>query len=155
MTVTRSAHSPRKRVTTAVGETDSRTHQSFKDECDINTIVRRHASGDVTHHVNKSQPMFISVEPMDFREALELTRTVRDQFQQLPAQERSEYGNNPENYLAHQVQIRTDKINADLLDGDQDESPKAREPGLSPDPTPDPKEPTGSALPSPSTTEGS
>lgn len=93
----------RMRVPAETGE-ESLTHQSFRDMCDINNIVRRHAAGEMVTHVNKRPPQFMDVTPMDFREAMELTTAIRQEFDSLPAELRNQYENNPELYLAEQLQ---------------------------------------------------
>lgn len=100
-------------------EGESLTHQSFGPECDINNIVRKHASGQMVTHVNPNTPRFADVTPMDFREAMELTRAVQEEFEGLPASKRSEYANNPELYLADLLRQQEEAAEQQNAAGDE------------------------------------
>lgn len=124
--VIRDAYSPRISVPAPHAEEESRTHQSFKDQCDINNIVRRHAAGEITTHINQKTPQYVDVTPLDFREAMSLVAQVRQEFDGLPATERSDYGNDPENYLRARTLAALESLN-----GDEPETPEAREASIS------------------------
>jgi len=80
--------------------TDDRTQQKFKDECDINTIVRRFGiSGQLP--VDGRIPMYGDFTSVgDYREALDAIRLADDAFLQLPANVRRELGDDPARFVA-------------------------------------------------------
>lgn len=72
------------------------TKQSFKDECDIHTIMQKyHATGLLTH-LSASRPMygdFTSVP--DYQTALNRVNFANDEFAKLPAKMRERFHNDP------------------------------------------------------------
>lgn len=78
----------------------SLTDQSFKEECDINTLIKRFGlgmempmdfriphSGDFTDQVT------------DFHTGMNLLREAQESFMQLPAHMRERFGNDPGNLI--------------------------------------------------------
>lgn len=85
----------RRRVTTPVGAR-SRTHQSFKDECDVNNIMARYAKTGVLDHVRRSAPVYGDfVEVADYHTALNVMIEAQDMFDALPAKVRRRFNNDP------------------------------------------------------------
>ncbi len=80
---------------------ESRTHQSFKDECDINVVMRRWAKSGQLPPTNTTPPTY-----GDFTNATDyLTSqvTVMDaiaDFERLPSAVRKECENDPAKFLA-------------------------------------------------------
>lgn len=80
-----------------------RTHQEFKDECDINSIMRRYSATGVMPSPWKSPP-----EPIwgdlasvpEFMEAQQLLITARESFADLPSKVRTRFNNDPSQLLA-------------------------------------------------------
>lgn len=75
--------------------------QHFKDECDINTIVRRFGlTGEMPTAVNT--PMYVDLEhmPTDYQSALAFVQQAQAGFMELPAEVRSRFGNDPGAFLA-------------------------------------------------------
>ena len=78
------------------GGGDVVTHQSFKDECDINLIVRRHAQTGLWDHVAKRQPHYGDFsEARDLADAVELVNQANQGFMELPAAVRKAVQNDP------------------------------------------------------------
>ena len=77
------------------GEEKFRTKQSFAEECDINTIVRRFdLTGQLPENVRTPQVGdFTTVR--DFRSAMEAVRLARESFDEMPADIRAKFGNDP------------------------------------------------------------
>jgi len=97
--VFRNAYSPRKRVVTpVVGE--SRTKQSFKDECDINRIMSRYQNTGVMEFVNKREARYADVTAFDYQEACNLVAGANSMFHDLPSALRSRFDNDPGQLLA-------------------------------------------------------
>lgn len=78
---------------------ETRTQQQFKDECDINTIVKRFG---VTGVVPGSLRMatygdFTDVD--DFHTALNAVRSASEAFMALPSELRDRFGNDPQRFV--------------------------------------------------------
>lgn len=73
--------------------------QSFKDECDINTIVERFGLGHELPQ-NSRVPEYGDFSNITtFQEAMNATAAVREEFDKLPANIRSKFGNDPALYV--------------------------------------------------------
>lgn len=94
----RSAYGPRKRVAlTEFGP--GRTKQSFKKECDINTIMARYRKTGVLDFLSQRKPEYLDVTGADFREAMDLVAGAKANFGLLPAEIRSRFRNDPALFL--------------------------------------------------------
>lgn len=81
----------------------SMTKQSFKEECDINNIVKRFEATGILEHLNMRtrEGMYVDLpDPLDFQESLEIVRQAESAFMSLPADLRARFGNDPEQFLA-------------------------------------------------------
>lgn len=76
------------------------TQQEFKDECDINEIVRRFGlTGSLPEVVNVPRSGdFTGV--VDFQTALNAVRKAEEGFMALPADLRARFGNDPQRLMA-------------------------------------------------------
>ena len=81
--------------------TPSRTDQSMKDECDVNSFLRKYCSTGVLTHTNDKVPQFgdFSQMPSDYGEALALIKRSEDEFMQLPSEVRDKFDNKPGNLI--------------------------------------------------------
>ena len=88
------------RVFTPVGE-ESLTHQSFKDECDINNIVAKFRKSGLIDHVNKYQGQYIDATQLvpDYHGALNFINEASETFMSLPASIRERFDNDPGAFL--------------------------------------------------------
>lgn len=77
----------------------SLTHQSFKDECDINLIVARAAQTGFTPM--RSQPLIQGdfSEVPDYQTAMNTVVRAREAFDALPAKVRDRFNNDPSQLL--------------------------------------------------------
>lgn len=74
--------------------------QHFKDECDINTIVKRFGLGyDLPEPIRVPQYADYTNIP-DFHTAMNLVAEAQSSFMQLPADLREKFGNKPEGFVA-------------------------------------------------------
>ncbi len=74
--------------------------QSFKEECDINTILRRHRDGAMVSHVNANPGVFADVTGFtDYREVLERLQAADEYFSSLSAKVRGRFENDPAFFL--------------------------------------------------------
>lgn len=79
----------------------SMTKQSFKEECDINNIIREFGVTGIATHIRQNEGLFVDLPaPMEFQEAIELARGAQSAFDALPAQVRARFENDPEQFLA-------------------------------------------------------
>lgn len=93
-----SAYGPKTRVSLTF-TTQGRTKQSFKDECDINLIMRRfEVTGDLAH-VNRRTPIFGDFPSMDFAEAMAIVIKAREDFASLSSEIRDRFANDPARLL--------------------------------------------------------
>lgn len=80
---------------------DGRTKQSFRDECDINNIMRKYNKTGLLPDMIKANPRygdFSSV--LTYQESLQVVFEAQKQFENLPANVRARFGNEPAHFLA-------------------------------------------------------
>lgn len=114
---------------------DSRTKQEFKDECDINVIMKRYLAGyPIPDNVRVGRYGDFS-DAVDFQEAQNIVLNAEEQFMALPAKVRERFKNNPFELLV----FLGDKENYEearslgLLR--EEEAPPKVEPAVKPDAT--------------------
>jgi len=76
----------------------SMTKQSFKDECDINNIVRKFEATGQIDHINQAAARGVYQDlpsGLDLQAGLEMIRQAEEAFMALPAAARSEFDNDP------------------------------------------------------------
>src|SRR5262245_43276128 len=95
----RTAYGPKERVKLEFPAGEGRTKQSFKDECDINVIMRRYEKTGVLTHLRKVQPEFADCTGRDFNEAMNLVAEARTAFAELPSSVRDRFDNDPAKFL--------------------------------------------------------
>lgn len=79
----------------------TRTKQSFKDECDINTIVRRFGvTGELPQGVRVPSYGDFGSEVFDFQSAMNAVVAAQRTFEQLPASVRKRFGHDPQEFIA-------------------------------------------------------
>ena len=106
----------------------SRTKQSFKEETEINNIVARYQETGLLDHINKHGPRYNEMPSQDdFAEAMNLVTSSRSMFNELPANLRNRFGNDPAQFL-------------DFV-GDENNREEMISLGLLPHPEPGPDEP--------------
>jgi len=127
------------RQLTPVG-TESRAKQSFKDQCDINIIVRAHASGHEVTHLNPNTPQYGDFSAAtDLQDQLNGVMAAQAEFDALPSAVRAAAENNPVRFLEMCADIdgRNILVEAGL-------------PGTSKIvPTPEPEQPEAAPTPAP------
>lgn len=107
---------PRSRRGIVMDFTDhpSMTRQEFKDECDINNIMKRYLRTGVINHLNRHEGRYGDFPAADFQSALELVHEGRALFDELPAKVRARFDNNPGSFLAF-VQDEGNREEATML----------------------------------------
>lgn len=78
----------------------AKTKQAFKDECDINTIMRRYEQSGVLLHLARGEPQYVDATSLDYQASMELVVQAREAFAALPARVRERFQNDPSQMLA-------------------------------------------------------
>jgi len=81
----------------------SMTKQSFKEECDINTIVKRFESGQAIDHINQAAHLgYFEDLPsgLDLQMALEMATKAEQAFMALSADVRARFANDAVQFMA-------------------------------------------------------
>lgn len=99
-----------KRVYTDYGETESLTEQQHVDKVDVNQIIKRYRSGHEITHLNKKAGVYADLSQMqDYNVMLNQIMNANQAFDDLPAELRSRFNNNP----AELIQFLADPKNSD------------------------------------------
>lgn len=80
-------------------EGPSVTKQSFKDECDINMIMKKYQKTGAITHLNNRGGEYGFADAIDFREALEVVNRAQDLFDALPSSIRKMCNHDPGEFL--------------------------------------------------------
>lgn len=82
-------------------EDDSRTEQCFKDECDINNIVRQPNLGiNPFSTISNRQAQFGDFSDMkDFHSAMNIVTKAQQEFEQMPSVIRRRFHDNPAEFM--------------------------------------------------------
>lgn len=106
----RSAYQPRERVPTDCGLVRM-TKQEFKDECDINNIVKKFERDQLVDHVMAVQGRYGDFgEAGTFHEAMNTVRDAQEMFESVPAAIRAEFGNDPGAFLDWAINAPDDEL---------------------------------------------
>lgn len=79
--------------------TSGRTVQSFKSECDINTIMARYQSTGELPNINQLPPQYLDVTNVDFQEHQNFIAGAFSMFNELPSAIRARFDNKPGEFL--------------------------------------------------------
>lgn len=93
-----SAYSPKSRIQTDVSG-PSLTKQSFKDECDINHILKRFLKTGILDFTNKNQARYGDTTGMEYTQAMQTVAAAKSLFNELPAPLRARFENEPAKFL--------------------------------------------------------
>jgi len=92
--------SPRVRQAIYFDPKQDRTQQSFRDECDINVLMKRYEQTGILPQGKELPAQFADVSAMDFTESMNQVAVVRGVFSQLGARVRARFENDPGVFLA-------------------------------------------------------
>lgn len=85
-------------ITPVVGET--MTKQSFKDECDINNILRKYEKTGLISHLSAYRGRYEELPSnIDYQESLHAIMEADQAFASLPSRLRSRFDNDPALFL--------------------------------------------------------
>lgn len=78
----------------------SRTKQSFKDQVNINKIIKKHRRTGMLNHVNSKRPFYGDVSNLtDYAGALQKVKEAEELFGNMSADIRERFGNNPQEMI--------------------------------------------------------
>lgn len=80
-------------------EEDDRCQQHFKDECDINTIVKRFGLTGKLPETFKAPMVGDFADVVDFQTAMNAVVDAKDAFMQMPADLRKRFGHDPQQLI--------------------------------------------------------
>ena len=126
-----------------VNDMEDKAHQSFKDEVDVNKIIKRFRNARQQLPARKLQYMDVS-GLRDFSHAMEIVDTAKEVFMDLPAEVRAYFKHEPARFIDYTAN-HSDQEVWDLVNGPPQEAP------VDPAPTPpDPASaPAGGSDPAP------
>ncbi len=75
------------------------TEQSHRDTCDINCILADYHKTGLLKHAAKNEGRYDDVTANDFQEAMFLVKNAQNMFEELPANIRDRFANNPASFL--------------------------------------------------------
>lgn len=75
------------------------TKQSYRDECDIKGIIKRHAQSGILTHVNQMEAKYGDLVGIDFQTSMDIVTSAQRAFAELPSEVRKRFGNDPAAFL--------------------------------------------------------
>lgn len=77
-------------------QAQGRTHQEFKDECDVNLIIPKYDRTGLLTHLNEAVAQYGDYsEVNEFQESMNLVITATENFMQIPSNIRQMFNNDP------------------------------------------------------------
>jgi len=91
---------PSRKVSISFKNAERKTKQAFRDECDINQILRRYNATGVLPDLIKKNPQYGDFsDPTTFQDAQNVVLHAKDQFANLSATLRDRFSNDPIKFL--------------------------------------------------------
>lgn len=115
----------------------SMAKQSFRDECDINNVLKKYNKTGQLPDLIKQNPQYGDFsEAPDYQDALNLVILAEQQFNALPAHARKRFNNDPAEFLAfvHNSDNAEEMVSLGLATKRPVDDPKASDPSLKEDP---------------------
>lgn len=99
--VIRTAYQPSEPVRVVFPETEGRTQQSFKKQCDVNTIMKQFEKTGMFEHVTEHAGSYGDyLDAPEYHAAMNAVVEAQEMFDTLPARVRKRFGNDPSDFLA-------------------------------------------------------
>ncbi len=119
-----------------------RTHQSFRDECDVNVVMKRWANGGVLEHINNRTPQYGDFSnATSYLDAMHAVQEAQEDFARLPLEVRRLCHHRPAELLAlAATEAGREALAAAGLEGS--DSPSVEPVGAEPPAEEPPPEPT-------------
>lgn len=145
----KSAYSEKLRVVKVFPENSRWTKQSFKDECDINTIMGRYMRTGELPMINVSYPQYMDCTGMDFETHMQFVAGAKTMFSELPSDIRNRFNNDPAAFLdfCSQEKNRPELAEMGLLSADAMRSIAEAQKASSVAPSPLGDAPSGTSAP--------
>ncbi len=81
-------------------ENPGKTHQSMRDECDINKILAVERQTGLVNHVNSKPPRYEDLSgATDYKTSMDIVMAAKEAFSSLPAGIRRDFDNDPYTFL--------------------------------------------------------
>lgn len=77
------------------GKLITATEQHHKRECDVNEIIKKYDKQGLITHVSKFEARYGDLQGVDFKEAMDLITGAQSKFNELPAEIRKRFRNDP------------------------------------------------------------
>lgn len=98
---------PEKRVRSSISFLDEdgeqqvgRAKQAFKNECDINNVIKRYDKTGLITHVNNMKAHYGDyTEVNEYQDSLNIVIKAQADFDALPSELRKKFGNDPGNFV--------------------------------------------------------
>lgn len=75
------------------------TEQSFRNECDINQILKRFVKTGNLEHAERYEPVYGEHTGLDLKSALDIVADANNMFMDLPSETRNRFENDPAQFL--------------------------------------------------------
>jgi len=95
----KTAYGPKQKVSLTFPENSRWTKQSFKDECDINLIMRRYMASGEMPVLNNNAPQYLDATGYDYQEAMQFIAGAKSLFGEMPSEIRNKFQNDPAQFL--------------------------------------------------------
>lgn len=95
----KSAYSEKHRVAVTFPEHSRWTKQSYKEECDINTIMGRYMRTGELPMMNVQYPQYLDCTGQDFQAHMQFIAGAQSMFNDLPSDIRNRFKNDPGAFL--------------------------------------------------------
>lgn len=79
---------------------EGKTKQEFRDECDINVLMKRYQETGSLEHVQRREALYADVSSTDFQTAMDILADANTAFNELPSHIRDRFNNDPKQMLA-------------------------------------------------------
>jgi phage internal scaffolding protein len=89
----------RKSQRSVINTGEGLTEQAHKDDCDINYILRNYQKTGLIKHAKNNQGKYDDISAVDFSEAMIIVAQAKSMFEELPANMRKRFGNDPGAFL--------------------------------------------------------
>ena len=89
--------SPSERVVSPKGIKPAK--QEFKDDADLNSIMRKFQKSDAIDHFAKYQGEYGGIGPANLQQAMNTVITAQTMFDELPSSVRNRFSNSPQDFL--------------------------------------------------------
>ncbi len=94
-----SAYGPKTKYRTSMDGQETRTHQSGKDECDINKIMDKYVKTGTLDHQKEHGENYGFATSIDLHQALSTIELANSMFNDLPSSIRTKFENDPGKFL--------------------------------------------------------